>query len=34
MANYLLNFVLDNCMIPGRIENWTTIIDMNGVGIT
>ena len=34
VANYYLNYVKDNCLIPGKIENWTAIIDMNNVGLT
>jgi hypothetical protein len=30
----MIQFIITHALIPGRIENWTTIIDMGGVGIT
>jgi len=34
LANFYLEFVINNCMIPSRIEDWTVIIDLNNVGVT
>lgn len=33
MTCYLLSFVISRGMIPGKVENWVTIIDMKGVGM-
>ncbi|KAM3129449.1 hypothetical protein pb186bvf_018441 [Paramecium bursaria] len=30
---YLLEFIVEKMMIPGKIENWVIIIDFNGQGI-
>ena len=34
MQNFLLTYVIDRSTVPGKAESWTTIIDMDGVGIT
>ena len=34
MADYLLNYIKNNCLVPSKIENWTVIVDMNNVGLT
>ena len=31
-TNYFLDHVIQNAMIPGKIENWTAIFDMNDLG--
>ena len=33
-TNYFLDHVISQAMIPGKIESWTTIFDLNGVGTT
>jgi len=34
IANIILfDYVIKNCLIPGKIENWIFIIDANGMGI-
>ena len=32
--SYLLEYVVNYILIPGQIENWVTIIDFKGVGIS
>jgi CRAL/TRIO domain len=34
LANYLIDFILRNCHLPGQIEGWSVIIDFTNVGIT
>ena len=34
MQNFLLTYVIDRSTVPGKAESWTTIIDMDGVGIS
>jgi len=34
LSNYYLEYVVNNCMIPSRIEDWTIILDLNNVGVT
>lgn len=34
MANYTLDFIISNCLIPSKIENWTVILDLMDVGLT
>ena len=34
LTNYVMQFIITRCLIPGKIENWVTIIDMKGVGLT
>ena len=31
-TNYFLDYVIIRAMIPGKIENWTTIFDLKEVG--
>jgi hypothetical protein len=33
-SNFFLDHVINNAMIPGQIENWTTIFDLKGIGAT
>jgi hypothetical protein len=32
-CEYLLKFVTDRLMVPGRVENWVTILDFAEVGL-
>ena len=34
MSTYMCQFIITHALIPGKVENWVTIIDMKGVGIT
>lgn len=34
LANFQIDYVIRNCLIPGRIENWTVILNMDNVGLT
>ena len=34
MADFFLNYVIENAMVPGSIEAWTCIFDLKGVGVT
>ncbi|CDW82821.1 UNKNOWN [Stylonychia lemnae] len=34
MSNYFLDFLINECMYPSKIENWTVIVDLNNVGLT
>ena len=34
MADFFLNYVIQYAMVPGKIENWTCIFDLKGVGVT
>ena len=31
---YLLEAVVNKMLIPGRVENWVIIVDLNNTGIT
>lgn len=31
---YVLVYVIENLMLPGQVENWIFIIDLNKVGLT
>jgi hypothetical protein len=31
-TNFFLDHIITNAMVPGKVENWTTIFDFNGVG--
>lgn len=31
-TNYFLDYVINRAMVPGKIENWTTIFDLNAIG--
>jgi len=33
-TNFFLDYVINKAMIPGKIESWTTIFDLNGIGAT
>ena len=34
MSTYMTQYVITRALIPGKIENWITIIDFKGVGVT
>ena len=34
LANFQIDFLIRNCLIPGQIENWTVIVDMTNIGLT
>jgi hypothetical protein len=34
MSTFMIQFIITRALVPGRVENWVTIIDMKGVGIT
>lgn len=34
MSTFMIQFIISHCLIPGKVENWVSIIDMGGVGIT
>ena len=34
LSTYFVQFLTTRVLIPGKIENWITIVDMKGVGIT
>lgn len=31
---YFIEYMLENAILPGQVENWVTITDMTGVGLT
>lgn len=34
LSTYFVQFLTTRVLIPGRVENWISIVDMKGVGIT
>lgn len=34
MSNYMVQFLISRGLQPGVIENWVTIVDLKGVGLT
>lgn len=34
VTDFFLHYVIENGMVPGKIENWTAIFDMRDVGVT
>ena len=34
VSNYFAQFVITRALVPGQIENWVTIVDLKGVGLT
>ncbi len=34
LSTYFVQFLVTRTLIPGQVENWVTIVDMKGVGIT
>ena len=34
MSSFVIQFIISRALVPGKVENWVTIIDMKGVGIT
>ena len=34
MSTFLIQWLITRGLVPGRVENWITIMDMKGVGLT
>ena len=34
MGDFFLNYVISHAMVPGKIESWTCVFDLKGVGVT
>lgn len=34
MSTYFVQYIITRALIPGKVENWVSIVDMKGVGIT
>lgn len=34
MFSFFAHFLITRCMVPGRVENWIVLADMNGVDIS
>lgn len=34
MSTYFVQYLSTRALIPGKVENWISIVDMKGVGIT
>jgi hypothetical protein len=34
LAGFIIQFVITRSLVPGHVENWITIVDMKGVGLT
>lgn len=34
VSTYVIQFIISRALVPGKVENWVSIIDMKGVGIT
>ena len=34
MTTYYVQFLISRTLVPGKVENWVTILDLKGVGIT
>lgn len=34
LSTYFVQFLTTRVLIPGKVENWISIVDMKGVGIT
>ena len=33
LSTFIIQFIITRCLIPGKVENWVTIIDFKGVGM-
>lgn len=33
LLTYFLEFVINNLLIPGQVENWVLIADMSGLNV-
>lgn len=33
-TNFFLDYTIQHAMVPGKIESWTTIFDLNTIGTT
>jgi hypothetical protein len=31
---YFLEYIIENLLLPGQVENWVIIQDLNGMGVT
>mmetsp|Transcript_31899 Transcript_31899/g.28254 ORF Transcript_31899/g.28254 Transcript_31899/m.28254 type:complete len:96 (+) Transcript_31899:436-723(+) len=31
---YFFNYIINETMIPGKVENWVAIVDLQNVGVT
>ena len=34
ISSFIIQFVITRALVPGKIENWVTVIDFKGVGLT
>ena len=34
VMTYFCEYIMDNMLLPGQVENWNMITDFNGVGVT
>lgn len=34
MSTFMIQWIITRALIPGKVENWITIVDMKGVGLT
>ena len=34
MGDFFLNYLLKYATVPGKVESWTVIFDLGGVGVT
>jgi len=34
MSTYFVQYLITRALIPGKVENWISIVDMKGVGVT
>ena len=33
LLTFFLEYILENLMLPGKVENWVLISDMNGLNV-
>jgi hypothetical protein len=33
-VNYLMTYIIERMIVPGKSEAWTMILDLNNVGMT
>ena len=33
-CDFYFNWIIENYMVPGHVENWIFVLDMNDVGVT
>lgn len=34
MSTFMIQWLITRALVPGKVENWITIMDMKGVGLT